>query len=58
MDWTKVIGTGLLMAGAILGRKFNLPDEIVLAWGTLAPALWVVPPTINKVGSAVGKLVR
>jgi len=58
MDWTKVLGTGLLMAGAILGHQYELPNEIVLAWGTLAPALWVAKPVIDKTGYVLGKIAR
>jgi len=59
VDWTKLIGSGLLMAGAILGQKYgDMPNEIILAWGALVPALWVAEPVVEKVGSAISKMMR
>jgi len=59
VDWTRLIGSGLLMAGAILGQKYgDMPNEVILAWGSLVPALWVVKPVVEKVGSAIRKMAR
>ena len=57
VDWTKVLGSGLLMAGAILGKQYaDLPNEVILAWGSLVPALWIARPVVTSVGSVLGKI--
>jgi len=61
MGWKeKVGGTVALIAGVILAEKFasNMPNEVILAWGTLVPALWVIPPVASRVGAALGKLFK
>ena len=59
VDWTKILGSGLLMAGAILGKKYaDLPNEVILVWGSLVPALWIARPVVDKVSSVMGKMAR
>ena len=55
MDWTKVFGSAVLLAGAIAGQYFNaLPTEICLTLASLVPALWVIPP----VAKAAAKMLK
>jgi len=54
MDWTKVLGTGVLIAGVILGTIFgDVPKEVVMAWGSLVPALWIAKPVARTLGMRV-----
>ena len=51
MDWTKVLGSGVLIAGVIVGSIFgDVPKEVLMAWGSLVPALWVAKPLAKTVG--------
>ena len=51
MDWTKVLGSGVLIAGVIVGSLFgDIPKEVIMAWGSLVPALWVAKPLAKTVG--------
>ncbi len=63
MDWTKIIGSVALMAGAITGKIFSdLPNEIIYIWASIVPALWIAKPVVNvvsgAVSGAVSKLVK
>ena len=55
MDWTKVLGTSVLIAGVILAKKFapGIPNEAILAWAALVPALWVAKPVAKTLGMKV-----
>ena len=51
MDWTKVLGSGVLIAGVIVGSIFgDVPKEVLMAWGVLVPALWAAKPIAKTVG--------
>lgn len=54
MDWTRVLGTGVLIAGVIVGSIFgDVPKEVLMAWGALVPALWVAKPIAKTLGMKV-----
>ena len=55
MDWTKVLGTGVLLAGAILMKVFapTIPNEAVLAVIAVVPALWIAKPIAKTLGMQV-----
>ena len=54
-DWTRVLGSAVLLGGAIAGRYFNvLPNELCLTLASIVPAMWVFPP----VGMAVKSILR
>lgn len=55
MDWTKVLGTGVIIAGVILAKVFasDIPNEAILAWASLVPALWVAKPIAKTLGMKV-----
>jgi hypothetical protein len=51
MDWTKVIGSIVLLAGGICMKVFtNLPDALVMTVLAPVPALWVLPTVGNILG--------
>ena len=57
MDWTKVLGSAVLLGGAITGKYFNaLPTELCLTLAALVPAMWALPPVVSRVGAALGKV--
>ena len=54
MDWTKVLGSSVLVAGVIVGSIFgDVPKEVLMAWGALVPALWAAKPIAKAVGMRV-----
>ena len=52
IDWNKILGSGVLIAGCVLSKIFtpDMPNEILLAWGSLVPALWVAKPLAQTIG--------
>jgi len=56
VDWTKVLGSAVLLGGAIAGRYFNaLPNELCLTLASLVPALWTLPTVARALGIKVGE---
>lgn len=55
-DWTKVLGSAVLLAGAIAGKHLNaFPDELCLTLASLVPALWALPTAAKILGIKIAK---
>lgn len=54
IDWTKVGGSAVLLAGGICMKMFtNLPDALIITIISLVPAMWALPPIARALGIKV-----